>query len=112
MEAITVEIPEFATFKEAAEWVADELSARGADSFQWDERISYKLPRGAKVEATTLTSSAIAVMPTSFDTNGISLMKHELQRGDDAVAHRIRVALMRAHRRSQPAARRQAATDA
>ena len=63
MEAITVEIPEFATFTEAAQWVADELRARGAESFQWDDRIRYKLPSGAKVEATTLTKSAIAVMP-------------------------------------------------
>lgn len=112
MEAITVEIPEFATFTEAAQWVADELRARGAESFQWDDRIRYKLPSGAKVEATTLTKSAIAVMPTIGDTNGISLMKPELQRDDDAVARRIRLALMRAHRRSQPAARRHAAAEA
>ena len=99
MKKTTVEITEATTFKAAAAWVAEDLYSQGAERFDWDEQITYRLPSDAKVSVTTLTRSALAVMPIGIDANGVIVMKHELAQDRATAAGRIRLALMRANGR-------------
>ncbi|MGP9587239.1 hypothetical protein ACT3TB_16440 [Micrococcaceae sp. AOP34-BR2-30] len=90
------------TFKDAAVWVAEDLQARGAGQDDWDERITYRLASGGAVEVTLMTRSWLAIMPVAYNTNGVMVATHQLAEHAETTK-RIRIALMRAARKSRAA---------
>lgn len=94
---LTIQIPATRTYKDAAEWVTDDLYDSGADNDRWNDERTYELDSGARVKVSPLTLSTLAIMPTHSGGNGRVVYRHELTGGRRALTvQSIQLALMRA----------------